>query len=147
MALVRPLRLPVAAGVGRLAPAAARRPVGGRVLGEQGAQGAHRGADTGVPQLGAGAGRFLGAFFAGYGLARVWAARQDPVPARLVRGLAAVFALGTVGRLLSLAVEGRPHWFQVVLIVQEVLIPPLLFWLADADERAYAARRGGEGAI
>ncbi|MER6217170.1 DUF4345 domain-containing protein [Streptomyces sp. NPDC001674] len=91
-------------------------------------------------------GRFLGAFFADYGLAWVWAARQDPVPARLVRWLAAVFALGTVGRLLSLAVEGRPHWFQVVLIVQEVLIPPLLFWLADADERAYAARREGEGA-
>ncbi|MEV8315116.1 DUF4345 domain-containing protein [Streptomyces sp. NPDC059900] len=85
-------------------------------------------------------GRFLGAIFAGYGLVWLWAARQDPVPARVVRWLAAVFLLGGVGRLLSLAVHGWPHPFQVALAVMELAFPPLWFWLADADERAYGER-------
>ncbi|MFH8572426.1 DUF4345 domain-containing protein [Streptomyces sp. NPDC017993] len=79
-------------------------------------------------------GRFFGAIFAGYGLAWLWAARQSPVPATVVRWLAGVFLLGAVGRLLSLAVEGWPHWFQVVLTVVE-LLPPLFFWLADSEEK------------
>ncbi|CAM5345152.1 hypothetical protein STANM309S_02167 [Streptomyces tanashiensis] len=85
-------------------------------------------------------GRFLGATFAGYGLAWLWAARQSPVPARAVRALTAVFLLGALGRLLSLAVEGRPHWFQLALAALELALSPLLFWLADADasERAEA---------
>ncbi|CAL9423248.1 hypothetical protein SUDANB120_01892 [Streptomyces sp. enrichment culture] len=83
-------------------------------------------------------GRFLGAVFAGYGLAWIWAARQSPVPAAAVRWLAAVFLLGGAGRLLSLAVHGRPHWFQLVLTVIELVLPPLWFWLAAADERAAA---------
>ncbi|MGY3334647.1 hypothetical protein ACVW0K_000746 [Streptomyces filamentosus] len=86
-------------------------------------------------------GRFFGAIFAGYGLAWLWAARQDPVPATAVRWLAAVFLLGGVGRLLSLAVHGWPDGFQVVLAVIELVLPPLLFWLADADERASRERR------
>ncbi|MEU6979433.1 MULTISPECIES: DUF4345 domain-containing protein [unclassified Streptomyces] len=86
-------------------------------------------------------GRFLGAVFAGYGVAWLWAARRDPIPARVVRWLAAVFLLGAVGRLLSLAVHGWPHWFQVALTVIELLLPPVLFLLADADERSSPARR------
>ncbi|MEU7017669.1 DUF4345 domain-containing protein [Streptomyces sp. NPDC046385] len=85
-------------------------------------------------------GRFFGAVFAGYGVAWLWAARQDPVPARAVRWLAAVFLLGAVGRLLSLAVNGWPHWFQVALTVIELLLPPVLFLLADADERSSRER-------
>lgn len=81
-------------------------------------------------------GRFMGASFAGYGLAWIWAARQRPIPATAVRWLAGVFLLGGAGRLLSLAVHGRPQWFQVVLTVIELGLPPLLFWLADAEERA-----------
>ncbi|MFJ8017945.1 DUF4345 domain-containing protein [Streptomyces sp. NPDC096339] len=84
--------------------------------------------------------RFLGAIFAGYGLAWLWAARQSPIPASTVRLLAAVFLLGAAGRLISLAVHGWPHWFQVVLTVIELVMPPLYFWLADADEKAHAAR-------
>ncbi|MEU7390557.1 DUF4345 domain-containing protein [Streptomyces tanashiensis] len=85
-------------------------------------------------------GRFLGATFAGYGLAWLWAARQSPVAARAVRALTAVFLLGALGRLLSLAVEGRPHWFQLALAALELALSPLLFWLADAgaSERAEA---------
>ncbi|MFI7108369.1 DUF4345 domain-containing protein [Nonomuraea sp. NPDC050227] len=84
-------------------------------------------------------GRFMGAAFAGYGLAWVWAARQRPIPAGVVRWLAAVFLLGGVGRLLSLAVSGRPHAFQVVLAVIELVLPPVFFWLAGKEERACSA--------
>ncbi|MEV3896141.1 DUF4345 domain-containing protein [Streptomyces anulatus] len=81
-------------------------------------------------------GRFFGAIFAGYGLVWLWAARQNPVPARVVRWLAAVFLLGGIGRILSLAVHGWPHPFQVALALIELAFPPVWFWLADADERA-----------
>ena len=81
-------------------------------------------------------GRFMGASFAGYGLAWLWAARQRPVPARAVRWLAGVFLLGGVGRLISLAVHGWPLWFQIALAVIELGLPPVFFWLADAEERA-----------
>ncbi|MGW6981492.1 DUF4345 domain-containing protein [Streptomyces sp. NPDC054932] len=84
-------------------------------------------------------GRFLGATFAGYGLAWIWAARQSPIPASVVRWLAAVFLLGAAGRLLSLAVHGWPDGFQVALTVVELVMPPLYFWLADADEKAHRA--------
>ncbi|MEU8900233.1 DUF4345 domain-containing protein [Nocardia sp. NPDC048505] len=83
--------------------------------------------------------RFFGAIFAGYGAAWIWAARQDPIPALAVRWLAGVFLLGVVGRLVSLAVHGWPHWFQIVLTGIEMAMPPLLFWLADADEKRAGA--------
>ncbi|MGW6915816.1 DUF4345 domain-containing protein [Kitasatospora sp. NPDC054939] len=90
-------------------------------------------------------GRFLGAMFTGYGLAWIWAARQPTVPAGPVRWLTAAFALGAAGRLFSLAVEGRPHGFQIALTVLELALPPVYFWLADADEKAAAraTRAGG----
>ncbi|WP_392959803.1 DUF4345 domain-containing protein [Streptomyces sp. LN245] len=81
-------------------------------------------------------GRFMGAGFVGYGLAWLWAARQSPIPARTVRWLAGVFLLGGVSRLLSLAVHGWPHWFQIALAVIELGLPPVFFWLADTEERA-----------
>ncbi|MFJ9576526.1 DUF4345 domain-containing protein [Streptomyces sp. NPDC101191] len=80
-------------------------------------------------------GRFMGASFVGYGLAWLWAARQRPVPAQGVRWLAGVFLLGGVGRLISLAVHGEPHGFQIALTVIELALPPVFFWLADAEER------------
>ncbi|MFG3114732.1 DUF4345 domain-containing protein [Streptomyces sp. NPDC048197] len=83
--------------------------------------------------------RFYNAVFLGYGLAWIWAARQSPVPAKAVRALAGIFLLGGIGRLLSLAVHGPPQWFQVPLTVLELVLPPVYFWLADADERTRAA--------
>ncbi|MFI6848388.1 DUF4345 domain-containing protein [Kitasatospora sp. NBC_00085] len=83
-------------------------------------------------------GRFFGAIFAGYGLAWIWAARQTPVPAAAVRVLTGVFLLGALGRVLSIAVEGWPHGFQVGLMVLELALSALYFWLADADEKALA---------
>ncbi|WP_432097489.1 DUF4345 domain-containing protein [Streptomyces sp. bgisy100] len=87
--------------------------------------------------------RYYGAIFLGYGLAWIWAARQSPIPARAVRLLAGVFLLGGVGRLLSLAVYGQPHWFQIVLTAVELALPPVYFWLSAVDERANAGRPGG----
>ncbi|MER6300303.1 DUF4345 domain-containing protein [Kitasatospora sp. NPDC001539] len=84
-------------------------------------------------------GRFMGAVFAGYGAAWIWAARQAPVPARAVRWLAAVFLLGGLSRVLSIAADGWPHGFQVVLMVIELVLSPVYFLLADADERAARA--------
>ncbi|MET9430675.1 DUF4345 domain-containing protein [Streptomyces sp. NPDC003036] len=88
-------------------------------------------------------GRFLGAAFAGYGLGWLWAARQSPIPASAVRWLAGVFGLGALGRLLSLAVHGWPHWFQVALAVVELVLTPVLFWLADAEEKTLRDRVQG----
>ncbi|MFJ1675876.1 DUF4345 domain-containing protein [Streptomyces sp. NPDC088251] len=90
-------------------------------------------------------GRFFGAIFAGYGLAWLWAARQSPIPATAVRWLAGVFLLGALGRLLSLAALGWPHWFQVVLTAVELVLPPLFFRLADAEEKALRIEVRGEG--
>jgi hypothetical protein len=80
--------------------------------------------------------RFYGAIFLGYGLAWVWAARTRPISPTAVRWLAGIFLLGGVGRLLSLAVHGEPHWFQIVLTVVELVLPPVYFWLAAADDRS-----------
>ncbi|MFI9510156.1 DUF4345 domain-containing protein [Nocardia sp. NPDC052566] len=83
--------------------------------------------------------RFYGAIFLGYGLAWLWAARQTPIPAVVIRWLAGIFLLGAVGRGISLAVYGWPHWFQIVLTGIEVVLPPIWFWLAAADEKRVAA--------
>ncbi|WP_327070821.1 DUF4345 domain-containing protein [Kitasatospora sp. NBC_01302] len=84
-------------------------------------------------------GRFMGAGFAGYGLAWLWAARQRPIPAAAVRVLAGVLLLGAAGRLLSLARYGWPQWFQIALTVIELVLPPVCFLLADAEERVASA--------
>ncbi|WP_431969262.1 DUF4345 domain-containing protein [Nocardia sp. bgisy134] len=83
--------------------------------------------------------RFFGAVFVGYGVAWIWTARRTPIPAVAVRWLAGIFLLGAFGRVLSLAVYGWPHWFQIVLTVIEFVLPPVYFWLADADEKRAAA--------
>ncbi|MFI2608887.1 DUF4345 domain-containing protein [Kitasatospora sp. NPDC018619] len=89
----------------------------------------------------AGFGRFMGAVFAGYGVAWIQAARRAPVPARTVRWLAAVFLLGGLARVLSIVADGRPHWFQLVLMGIELGLAPVHLWLADADERAHGGHR------
>jgi hypothetical protein len=82
--------------------------------------------------------RFYAAVFLGYGLAWLDAGRRSPVPAAAVRRLAGLSLLGGLGRLVSIGVHGRPHWFQDVLTGVELALPPMFFGLADADERAAA---------
>lgn len=80
--------------------------------------------------------RFYNAIFAGYGLAYVWAARQPRIPLTAVNWLAAVFLLGGVGRAISVAAYGWPHWFQIPLSVVELVIPVILFALTAAARRS-----------
>ncbi|MFI6168405.1 DUF4345 domain-containing protein [Nocardia sp. NPDC051052] len=82
--------------------------------------------------------RFFGAIFLGYGVVWIWAARQTPIPATVIRWLASIFLLGAVGRFISVAVYGWPHWFQIALTAIEVALPPIYLWLATADEKRTA---------
>ena len=83
--------------------------------------------------------RFYSAFFAGYGIAWLRAARKSPIQATDVRLLAGLMLLGAVGRLISLVHNGRPHWFQEVLTAIEFVVPAVFFGIAQADEKAGVA--------
>jgi Domain of unknown function (DUF4345) len=85
--------------------------------------------------------RFYSAYFAGYGLAWLRAARKSPIRAGEVRLLAGLMLLSGIGRLISLVHNGRPHWFQEVLTAIEFIVPAAFFGIAEADE-AEAVQRG-----
>src|SRR5690242_12670095 len=87
--------------------------------------------------------RFYNAIFFGYGVAWLWAAGQSPIPVTIVRWLAAFMFLGGIGRLISLAVYGAPHWFQIPLTVIELVVPPLLGWLTFTTRRPLLVRGTG----
>ncbi len=76
--------------------------------------------------------RFYNAYFAGYGVAWLRAARRSPVRAGEVRALAGLMLISAVGRVLSLVSNGRPHWFQEVLTVVEFVVPAVFFELTRA---------------
>ena len=78
--------------------------------------------------------RFYSAYFAGYGVAWLRAARKSPIRAGEVRLLAGLMAVSGIGRLISLVHNGRPHWLQEVLTAIEFIIPAAFFGIADADE-------------
>ena len=80
--------------------------------------------------------RFYSAFFAGYGIAWLRAARKSPIRAGDVRLLAGLMLLGAVGRMLSLVHNGRPHWFQEVLTAIEFVVPAVFFGIAKSEEKA-----------
>ncbi len=80
--------------------------------------------------------RFYSAFFAGYGVAWLRAARKSPIRAGDVRLLAGLMLLSAVGRILSLFHNGRPHWFQEVLTAIEFVVPAVFFGIAESEEKA-----------
>lgn len=80
--------------------------------------------------------RFYAAIFAGYGIAWMQAARKFPIRAGDVRLLAGVMLAGGVGRLISRARNGQPHWFQDVLAAIEFALPAVFFRLANAQKTA-----------
>jgi hypothetical protein len=82
--------------------------------------------------------RFYSAYFAGYGVAWLRAARKSPIRAREVRLLAGLMLISGIGRLISLIHNGRPHWFQEVLTAIEFIVPAAFFGIAEADEKASA---------
>ena len=57
-----------------------------------------------------------------------------------MRWLAGVFLLGGVGRLVSMAVQGDPNWFQTVLTVVELVLPIPFLVLATANAKAVATQ-------
>jgi hypothetical protein len=79
--------------------------------------------------------RFYSAYFAGYGVAWLRAARKSPIHAGEVRLLAGLMLISGIGRLISLVHNGRPHWFQEVLTAIEFIVPAAFFGIADADEK------------
>ena len=76
--------------------------------------------------------RFYSAYFAGYGLAWLRAARRSPVRATDVRLLAGLMLVSAIGRVMSLASHGRPHWFQEVLTAVEFIVPAAFFTMTGA---------------
>jgi hypothetical protein len=88
--------------------------------------------------------RFYNAYFAGYGVAWLRAARRSPIRAGEVRALAGLMLISAVGRVLSLVHNGRPHWFQEVLTAVEFAVPAAFFGLTKAglvtvDEKELAS--------
>ena len=80
--------------------------------------------------------RFYSAFFAGYGVAWLGAARKTPIRAGDVRLLAGLMLLGAVGRVISLVHNGRPHWLQEVLTAVEFVVPAVFFGIANTEQKA-----------
>ncbi len=80
--------------------------------------------------------RFYSAYFAGYGVAWLAAARRSPLRANEVRALAGLMLISAVGRVISLVDKGRPHWFQEVLTAVEFVVPAIFFRLTGADDKA-----------
>jgi hypothetical protein len=81
--------------------------------------------------------RFYSGIFFGFGIAWIWAARQSPISAALVRGLSCVFLLGGLGRVLSWVETGRPHWLQIAEMIVELILPFVFVTLASTYERAH----------
>lgn len=80
--------------------------------------------------------RFMGPVFAGYGLGWLDAAAGDePDPGRL-RVLAALMALGGLGRLVTRATVGRPYWFHDVLLALELAAPLMTEAACRSEGRA-----------
>jgi hypothetical protein len=82
--------------------------------------------------------KFYSAIFAGYSIAWIQATRLSPIRASDVRLLAGVILAAGVGRLISVARNGRPHRFQDVLTAIEFAFPVAFFGLADGQEKAPA---------
>src|SRR5271154_915613 len=76
--------------------------------------------------------RFYSAYFAGYGLAWLRAARKSPIRAGEGRLLAGVMLLTAIGRLISLGDRGRRFWFGEVLTASEFVVPAVFFGIAEA---------------
>jgi hypothetical protein len=82
--------------------------------------------------------RFYSAYFAGYGLAWLGAARRSPIRATEIRLLAGLMLVSAIGRVISLVHNGRPQWLQEVLTAVEVVVPATFFGIATADEKELA---------
>lgn len=67
--------------------------------------------------------RFLGAIFAGYGMAWLWCANDLSRRRRAMLFLSAIFCLGGFARLVSMAVVGLPDQFFMAMTAIELGLP------------------------
>lgn len=72
--------------------------------------------------------RFFGTIFAGFGGAALWCSFALADRVREILALMALFFLGGIARLISVALAGWPGDFILALIALELVIPPL-FWV------------------
>lgn len=81
--------------------------------------------------------RFMGPVFAGYGLGWLAAASAREPDLNQMRTLAALMALGGLGRLVTRATLGRPHRFHDALLGIELAAPAVI---EAVGRREHAAR-------
>jgi len=75
--------------------------------------------------------RFFAALFLCYGLAFLWCVPDIESKRRPLDLLAAAFLLGGVARLASMAASGSPNAFYMAMLVIELALPFVLFYLAS----------------
>ena len=75
--------------------------------------------------------RFFAALFLCYGLAFLWCVPDIESKRRPLDLLAAAFLLGGVARVASIAVSGSPNAFYMAMLVIELALPFVLFYLAS----------------
>jgi hypothetical protein len=86
--------------------------------------------------------RFAGALCIGYGAAYAWALRSPDAPKALLPALAVITLTGSVGRAISLATVGAPHWFYgYVALPGEIVVVVLTVVCAGWEPRDAAPGR------
>ena len=75
--------------------------------------------------------RFFAALFLCYGVAFLWCTREIENKRRPLNLLAATFLLGGLARLASIAISGAPNAFYSAMLVIELAVPLLLFFLVS----------------
>ena len=75
--------------------------------------------------------RFFAALFACYGLAFLWCVPAAETKKRQINLLAATFLVGGLARLLSIAISGPPNAFYSAMLIIELALPMVLFFLAS----------------
>jgi len=74
--------------------------------------------------------RFYATLFVGFGVAMVWASRDLNNRRGVYLALMAIFFLGGISRLISIAMVGWPHPLFVVLTGVELILPIICWrWL------------------
>jgi cytochrome c biogenesis protein CcdA len=83
-----------------------------------------------------------GALLICFGLAYVWAVRQSPIPAALLRLLAATMALIAVARIISMAIIGMPHPVFTAFTAVEFVAAALTYWYSTMGENRLGGADG-----
>jgi RsiW-degrading membrane proteinase PrsW (M82 family) len=89
--------------------------------------------------------RFFAALFLCYGVAFLWCVPDVETKRRPLNALAGTFLVGGLARLASVAISGPPNAFYSAMLVVELALPFLLFFLVSrlrnpADGKRYPFR-------